>query len=284
MDKADTMNVLVTGGTGTTGRMVVQGLKERGIATKVGTRRPSNGNEVLFDWQKPESAQAAFSGMDAVYVVAPTNTSDHGSVVLPVLEIARSCGVRRFVLLSASSLEAGGPMMGQIHSYLKDNASEWTVLRPTWFLQNFSQKHHLATIREENAIYSATGSGRVGFIDASDIARAAVTTLLADHSWNRDFLLTGPETLSYSDVASKLADVLGRAIRHVNLDVDQLVDRYCNAGLDKTYAETLASMDEWIENGNDDRITDGVYTLTGQYPTSADAFLRKNRELLGILG
>lgn len=281
MEKADTMNVLVTGGTGTTGRMVVQGLKKRGVATKVGTRSPSNGDEVLFDWQKPESARAAFAGMNAVYAVAPTNTSDHGSVVLPVLEIARSCGVRRFVLLSASSLEAGGPMMGQIHSYLKDNASEWTVLRPTWFLQNFSQKHHLITICEEDAIYSATGSGRVGFIDASDIARAAVSALVADHSWNRDFILTGPETLSYSDVASKLTNVLGRTIQHVNLDVGQLVDRYCNGGLDRTYAETLALMDARIENGNEDRVTDGVHTLTGQHPNSADAFMRENRDCWG---
>lgn len=278
MNKAHTMNVLVTGGTGTTGRMVVQGLKEQGIPTKAGTRRPSNGDEILFDWQKPESARAAFAGIDAVYVVAPTNTSDHGSVVLPVLDIARSCGVRRFVLLSASSLEAGGPMMGQIHSYLKDNAPEWTVLRPTWFLQNFSQKHHLTTIREENAIYSATGSGRVGFIDASDIARAAISALLADHSWNRDFILTGPETLSYSDVASRLTDVLGRTIRHVNLDIGQLGDRYCNSGLDRTYAETLASMDEWIENGYEDRVTDEVHALTKQNPNSADVFMRKNRD------
>ncbi len=276
MENDESTKILVTGGTGTTGRLVVEGLRERGIVPKVGTRNPSRESEVLFDWQKPESARAAFAGMDAVYVVAPTNTSDHGSVVLPVLEIARSCGVRRFVLLSASSLEAGGPMMGQIHAYLKDNASEWTVLRPTWFLQNFSQKHHLNTIRQESVIYSATGSGRVGFIDASDIARAAVSALLADHSWNRDFILTGPETLSYSDVASKLTDVLGRAIRHVNLDVDQLVDRYCDGGLDRTYAETLALMDKWIEDGNEDRVTDSVGTLTGEYPNSADGFMRQH--------
>lgn len=276
MNKAHTMNVLVTGGTGTTGRMVVQGLKEQGIATKVGTRRPSNGGEVLFDWQKPESAQAAFAGMDAVYVVAPTNTSDHRKVVLPVLDIARSYGVRRFVLLSASSLEEGGPMMGQIHSYLKDNAPEWTVLRPTWFLQNFSQKHHLTTIREENAIYSATGSGRVGFIDASDIARAAVSALVENQSWNRDFILTGPETLSYADVASKISDIIGRAIRHVNLSVDQLSERHRAGGLDKDYAQVLASMDKWIEQGNEDRVTDGVLNLTQQGPTSADVFIRAN--------
>lgn len=268
--------ILVTGGTGTTGRLVAEGLRERGIVPKIGTRNPSRESEVLFDWQKPESARRTFDGVDAVYIVAPTNTSDHGAIVPPLLDIARSSGVRRFVLLSASSLEAGGPMMGQVHAYLAGNVPEWTVLRPTWFLQNFSGEQHQNTIRQENAIYSATGAGRVGFIDAADIARAAVSALLEDQSWNRDFILTGPETLSYADVASKLSGILGRTIRHVNLDVDQLVGRYQAGGLDKDYAQTLASMDKWIEEGNEDRVTDGVLALTGREPSSADAFIRRN--------
>ncbi|WP_233137990.1 MULTISPECIES: NAD(P)H-binding protein [Agrobacterium] len=278
MEKDKSAKILVTGGTGTTGRLVVEGLRERGIIPEIGTRTPSRESEVLFDWQQPETARRAFDGVDAVYIVAPTNTSDHGAVVPPVLDIARSCGVRRFVLLSASSLEAGGPMMGQIHAYLTDNVPEWTVLRPTWFLQNFSHQQHQITIRQENAIYSATGSGRVGFIDATDIARAAVSTLLEDKSWNRYFILTGHETLSYADVASKLSSILGRNIRHVNLDVDQLAERYHAGGLDKDYAQTLASMDKWIEDGNEDRVTDCVFVLTRQAPKSADVFIRENHQ------
>lgn len=278
MENDESTKILVTGGTGTTGRLVVEGLRERGIVPKVGTRNPSRESEVLFDWQQPETARRAFDGVDAVYIVAPTNTSDHGAVVLPVLDIARSCGVRRFVLLSASSLESGGPMMGQIHKYLKGNVPEWTVLRPTWFLQNFSNQQHQITIQQKNAIYSATGSGRVGFIDASDIARAGVSALLEGRAWNRDFIMTGPETLSYADVASKLSGILGRTIRHVNLDVDQLAERYHAGGLDKDYAQTLASMDKWIEDGNEDRVTDCVFVLTKQAPKSADVFIRENRQ------
>ena len=187
MQSDKSTKILVTGGTGTTGRLVVEGLRARGIMPDVGTRNPSRENEVLFDWQQPESARKAFDGVDAVYIVAPTNTSDHGAIVPPVLDIARSCGVRRFVLLSASSLKAGGPMMGQIHAYLTDKVPEWTVLRPTWFLQNFSHQQHQITIQQETAIYSATGSGRVGFIDASDIARAAVSALLEDKSTGISF-------------------------------------------------------------------------------------------------
>ena len=278
MEKDKQTKILVTGGTGTTGRLVVEGLRKRGIVPKVGTRNPSRESDVLFDWQQPESARIAFDGVDAVYIVAPTNTSDHGAIVPPVLDIARSCGVRRFVLLSASSLEAGGPMMGQIHEYLTDNVPEWTVLRPTWFLQNFSHQQHQLTIQQEDAIYSATGPGRIGFIDASDIARAAVSALLEDLFWKRDFILTGPETLSYADVASKLSGVLGRTIRHVNLEVDQLAERYRAGGLDKDYAQTLASMDKWIEDGNEDRVTDGVLALTKHAAKSADGFIRENRQ------
>ncbi|KXG87025.1 hypothetical protein [Agrobacterium bohemicum] len=61
-------------------------------------------------------------------------------------------------------------MMGQIHEYLADHVPEWTVLRPIWFLQNFSHQQHQITIRQENTIYSATGRGRIGFIEAADIA------------------------------------------------------------------------------------------------------------------
>lgn len=271
-----TKTILVTGGTGTTGRLVAEGLRKAGILPRIATRKPSGENEILFNWQQPESARRAFDGIDAMYIVAPTSTSDHGTVVPPILDSALSSGVRRFVLLSASSLEADGPMMGQVHAYLAANAPEWTVLRPTWFLQNFSQKQHQLTIGQENVIYSATGSGRVGFIDANDIAAAAVSALLRNQSWNRDFILTGPETLSYADVVSKISDVLGRAIRHVNLSVDQLSDRYRAGGLDEDYAHVLASMDKWIEQGNEDRLTDGVLTLTQQTPTSADVFIRAN--------
>lgn len=270
--------ILVIGGKGKTGRLVTQELATIGVRAKVTTRSPSSHNDVAFDWEDHRTADAAFDGVDAVYIVAPTNNSDHGTIVPPVLDIARKRGVRRFVLLSASSLEAGGPMMGQIHSYLRDEAPEWTVLRPTWFMQNFSEQQHLETIRHENAIYSATGKGRVGFIDAADIARAAVSALLAETSWNRDFILTGPETLSYTDFAEKISDVIGRTIKHINLTTPELAERYARAGLDEAYASILAKMDERISEGSEDRLSNGVFALTGRSPNTAAEFAEKHKD------
>ncbi|SIQ36628.1 ergot alkaloid biosynthesis protein, AFUA_2G17970 family [Rhizobium sp. RU33A] len=273
--------ILVIGGKGKTGRLVGQDLLTRGVRTRIATRSPTEGGDVAFDWQDPRSADAAFDGVTSVYIVAPTNNSDHGTIVPPILEIARKRGVQRFVLLSASSLEAGGPMMGQIHAYLRDEVPEWTVLRPTWFMQNFSEQQHLKTILNEDAIYSATGAGRVGFIDAADIAKAAVSALLAETSWNRDFILTGPEALSYADFAEKISNAIDRKIKHVNLTTSELADRYARGGLNAAYAKILAEMDARISEGSEDRLSDGVFDLTGQPPTSAAEFISAHKNAWG---
>jgi uncharacterized protein YbjT (DUF2867 family) len=142
-------DILVTGGTGTTGRAVARELSRLGLPFRIGTRRPSATAEIAFDWTKPELALTAFETTSAIYIVAPTDTSDHATIVLPLLEDALNHGVERFVLLSASSLEPGGPMMGQIHSWLSENAPLWAVLRPSWFMQNLHNQHRRAILEEE---------------------------------------------------------------------------------------------------------------------------------------
>ena len=87
-------------------------------------------------------------------------------------------GVRRFVLLSSSLSGTRWPHDGgSFTPGLATNAADWAVLRPSWFMQNFSEGPHAKTIREEGVLYSATGTGRVGFIDAEDIAATAVAAL-----------------------------------------------------------------------------------------------------------
>jgi ergot alkaloid biosynthesis protein len=269
--------ILVLGGTGKTGRPLVAQLRAAVTPVRIGTRSPRHADEVAFDWTRPELAQAAFHRVWAVYIIAPTHSADHGTIVPPVLEEALRQGVQRFVLLSASSLERGGPMMGQIHDWMARNTRDWAVLRLTWFMQNFSEQQHLPTIRDESAIYTATGSGRVGFIDATDIARVAAAALSSKEAWNRDLLLTGPEALSYTEVADCLSRVLGRQIRHVNLSVEALAARHRAAGMDAEYAQLLAGMDAAIASGSEDCTSPGVLRATGQPPLSFEAFALRER-------
>ncbi|WP_404339708.1 NAD(P)H-binding protein [Pseudoalteromonas mariniglutinosa] len=270
-------NILVTGGRGKTGSRLIKILSDKGISHNVAARVPEEENEIAFDWLNPEMAIKAFEGVTSAYIVAPTNTSEHGKIVIPILERAIDLGLRRIVLLSASAIEAGGPMMGQIHSWLINNAPEWTVLRPTWFMQNFSEQHHVKTINEESKIYSATGTGRVAFIDAQDIARVAADALLSTESWNRAVLLTGPHPLSYGDVAKKLSLALGRNVSHHNLSYSEFVRQLQKLGLDKNYSQILANMDINVANHLEEYVSEDTEQFTGQYPNSFDDFILREK-------
>lgn len=270
-------DMLVIGGKGKTGRYLVSHLRTLGIPTRVGTRAPTSPGDIAFDWTKPETAKAAFAGVQAIYIVAPTHSADHESIVPPFLHEALAQGVQRLVLLSASSLEAGGPMMGKIHSWLAKHAPEWAVLRPTWFMQNFSEQQHLPTIRDEGAIYAATGTGRVGFIDALDIARVAAVALTAKTAWNRDVILTGPQALSYGEVADQLSLGMNQKVRFTNLTVEDLAARYERSGLATDYALMLAEMDLSIAQGSEDHVTESVLDITGKSPTLLKDFIEREK-------
>jgi uncharacterized protein YbjT (DUF2867 family) len=137
------------------------------------------------------------------------------------------------------------------------------VLRPSWFMQNFSEGHHLASIRDNGAIYSAAADGRIDFIDIDDIADCAVAALLAPEVTDRDHVLTGPQALSYDEAADVLTKTIGRPVRHVRLASADLA-RHFARGLPQTYAKALAAMDIDLAAGIEDWTIDTVRDLTGK--------------------
>ena len=260
--------ILILGARGKTGQRLAPLLREAGQALRLGTRSPTAPDEVAFDWADKDGAIAAFDGVEAAYVVAPTDRTDHAEVMIPVLEQAIKAGTRRLVLLSAASLERGGPMMGQIHDYLAHNAPEWAVLRPSWFMQNLAEPRHMVSARTLGCLYTAAGEGRVAFIDAGDIARVAAVALTSLKPLNRDLILTGPQSLTYAEVAHQLGHHLGHEVRHVSLSVPQLARRLELQGLPSDYAQLLAGMDQAIADGPPEVVSFEVLTLTGQPPRS----------------
>jgi uncharacterized protein YbjT (DUF2867 family) len=174
--------VLVTGGTGKTGRRLAVQLQQAGVPHRTASRHGSP----AFDWEMPATWDAALAGVASIYLVAPPTVRNPYDLMLEFIQSARRKGVGRFVFLSMSSLPAGGPAHGQVHQWLKDNSDDWTVLCPSAFMQNFSAGAYLATIRDEGRIYSNTGTGRVPFIDVDDIAAAARAALTAPAPLNAE--------------------------------------------------------------------------------------------------
>lgn len=267
-------SILVTGGTGKTGRRVVELLARRGVPAYAATRSPRTPRQVRFDWHDRSGFDNALDGTGAVYLVAPVGDPAPLAAMQPFIDLALERGVERFVLLSASMLQAGGPLMGSVHAYLAAHAPTWTVLRPSWFMQNFSEQQHLETIRREGRIYSATADGRVPFIDAADIAAVAVEALTAPRFANGDLILTGPDLLSYDDVARQISAASGRPVAHIRLSAEQLAGRFAATGMPDQFARTLAGMDTAIAAGAEDRLTAAVASVTGRQPASFETFAR----------
>ncbi|MFD3523957.1 NAD(P)H-binding protein [Streptomyces sp. NPDC058653] len=279
---------LVMGATGTTGSRVVAQLVAGGHGAKAASRRATatpvagagagagaGARAVRFDWDDPTTFDEALRGADRVYLIPPLGSLEPAAVMLPFLERARTAGVRRAVLLSSSAIAAGGPSTGQIHQALPDLFDEWAVLRPSWFMQNFTgDSPHARSIRADGKILTATGEGRVGFIDADDIAAVAVHALTSTRAPNSDLLITGPQALSYGDVADVLAQVMGRVVSHRQLTYEQMRDRLATV-MPAEYAALLAGMDRSIAEGAEDRTTDTVERLTGRAPGSFRAFAER---------
>ncbi|GHA23809.1 hypothetical protein GCM10007989_19200 [Devosia pacifica] len=116
----------------------------------------------------------------------------------------------------------------------------------------------------------------MGFIDADDIAAAAVACLTSSEPLNGDKVLTGPEALSYEDTAGIVSEVTGRTIRHVALSPEELALRFEAQGLPRDHDGILAGLDETICTGVEDRTTDGVALLTGKAPVSFRQFAKSN--------
>jgi len=226
--------VLVTGATGTTGSRVAAFLTGRGVAVRRATRTPKLPGQIRFDWADRQTYKEALHGISAVYLIAPIGVADPVPLVQPFLGEALDQGVQRVVQLSSSALPEGAPGLGAVHHLVRTTMPEWTVLRPSWFMQNFTGDHLVAQGVRDGEIVTAAADGKVAFIDAADIA--AIVT-----------------------------EVTGRPVVHHRLTHEQLRDRLA-AFMPLEFATMLADMDRAIADGAEDRTTGTVQLLTGRPP------------------
>lgn len=256
---------LVTGATGNTGSRIVSQLTALGRLVTAASRRPAardGARAARFDWYDSATYADALRDAHRVYLVPPIGEPHPAAVMLPFLRQARAAGVERAVLLSSSAIPAGGPGVGQVHEVLADLFGQWAVLRPSWFMQNFTDQHaHADSIRNDGVIMSATGTGRVGFVDADDIAAVAVSALIDEPAPNTELIITGPQALSYEDVAAIITEVTGRPVSHRPLTYEQMRDRLAT-DMPEEFAALLAGLDRSISQGAEDRITDTVERIT----------------------
>ncbi|KAL9609667.1 MAG: hypothetical protein Q9167_005576 [Letrouitia subvulpina] len=279
------MTILLTGGTGKTAVRLAQNLADAQISCVLASRKGGtpvkNTSSCRFDWNESSSFSNPFEvspSIDKVYLVAPV-ALDPLAAMRPFIDFAKAKGVQRFVLLTASTIEAGGVFTGKVHEYIMGLGVGWSVVRPTWFMENLSEQQHLPTIRDENKICSATREGKIPWVTAEDIAAVAFKLLVDNEPHNRDYVVYGPELLSYGQLAEILSEVLGRNIQHENYTEEQLAARYIKAGMPESYAKMLSNLDTQVSNGLQNKLNDVVEVLTGRPPKSFKTFVVENKSV-----
>ena len=266
---------LVLGGTGRTGSLVARKLAERGLSARTASR---HGADVPFDWDNPATHGPALAGADSIYLVTPILRVTYSRLVSGFLDLAEAGGVRHITYLSAYGSDQAPPevdIRAVELGLLSRRAFTSSVLRPAWVMQNFSDVH-LPVVQD--MITVPTGNGAEAFVDAADIAAVAVETLIdPDAHAGALYAPTGPEALTVAEVASIIAGVIGRPVRHNDIERNAWIDGAIAAGVVPAgYGVMLNWLTATIASGHGSRPNDDVLRVTGSPPASFADFARRN--------
>ncbi len=262
----DQKTTLVLGGTGKTGRRVVARLAARGLPVRVGSRSGAP----PFEWDDPATWAPVLRDVESVYVVYHPDLTMPGAAaaIRSFAESAVKGGVRRLVLLSGRGEE--GALAGE--RAVRDSGAAWTILRSSWFCQNFSEDFLLEPVRADEIALPA-GNVAEPFVDAADIADVAAAALTEDGHAGQIYELTGPRLLTFEEAAGEISQAAGRAVRYVPVTPE----RYASVLAEHVPAEHAALLcDLFIRvlDGRNAHLTDGVERALGRPPRDFTDYAR----------
>lgn len=253
---------LVLGGTGKTGRRVVKRLEGRGVPVRVGSRS----GEPPFDWEMPDTWAPALRDVDSVYVSYYPDLAIPGAVeaVRSFAKLAVENGVRRLVLLSGR----GEPEAERAELALREvvdasAGAEWTILRSTWFMQNFSEDYMLEHVLS-GEIRLPAGDVPTPFLDADDIADVAVAALSDEGRGGQLYELTGPRSLTFAEVAAEISKSTGREVRYVPVSLEEHAAEATEHGMPAEVVELLTYLFSEVVDGRNAGTTEGVLRALGR--------------------
>ncbi|MGW4500310.1 NAD(P)H-binding protein [Micromonospora sp. NPDC004336] len=259
----NTDTVLVLGATGRTGRRVADRLAARGVPVRLGSRSASP----AFDWADRSTWPDALAGVDAVYLSYQPDLAVPGAVedVESFTRLAVASGARRVVLLSGRGEPEAEQAEKAVAQVVDGAGGRWTVVRASWFQQNFSEGPFVDGIRD-GALHLPVGGVREPFVDADDIADVAVAALLADGHAGEVYEVTGPRLLTFAEAVGEIAAAAGRRVSFVPVSVEEYVDALHRAGVPADVVSLLTYLFTQVLDGRNESVADGVARALGRAP------------------
>lgn len=266
--------ILVLGGTGKTGRRVVEQLGARNLPVRVASRS----SRQTFDWYDERTWSAAVAGIDTAYLappVGPTGLAKAGEFI----KQAAAEGLRRVVLLSGRGVGSPGREFAVYESSLelehavKDSGTDWTIVQPSWFAQNFSEDFLYDGVLAGEIRVSA-GAGAEAFIDVDDIAEVVTAALIDERHTGQTYALSGPRTLTLAQAAAEIAAASGRPVEYVDLEPDRHVAELVEYGVPVEDAEAVRDLFAVIRNHRSEYVSEGVQQVLGRAPRDFGDWVR----------
>lgn len=250
---------LVIGGTGKTGRRVAERLEQMGREVRIGSRSsvPS------FDWDREESWSAALDGVTNLYITYSPDLAMPGAAdaIQALVQRAKQAGAKRLVLLSGRGEEEAQAC----EQIVIESGLEWTVVRASWFNQNFSEGAFIDMVLS-GVITLPAGDTPEPFVDVDDIADVAVAALTEDGHNGEIYEVTGPRLMTMVDIAADLSNAAGRQIAYVDVPHSAFIDEITNSGAPKEVVWMLDYLFSAVLDGRNAHLTDGVQRALGRLP------------------
>lgn len=273
--------ILVIGATGTIGTELVAQLTEGGEKVRILTRDPSKATKfgdkievIIGNLDEPRSLIPAMQDVERFFLITASTQQDKNALIA-----AEETGAKHIVKISTQ--EAGwNPVEGHGHWHkereelIRASGLTWTILRPSMFM-NFALSWS-QSVRQDGVIRSAGGSGKLGAIDPWDVAAVAKAALTSKDHDNVAYELTGPELLSFGDMALVLTKVIGRPVRHVEISETEQGEIFARMGAPKYAVDGLMETYSLVRAGRFAYLTQDVEQVTGRKPRSFETWVRQH--------
>jgi uncharacterized protein YbjT (DUF2867 family) len=264
---ANSKLTLVLGGTGKTGRRVVERLEARGLPTRVGSRS----GEPPFDWEDRATWAPVLADVGSVYLSHYLDALPGAAETVGAFaEQSVASGANRIVLLSGR----GEHEAELVEQAVRDSGAELTILRSTWFMQNFSESYFVDYVLAGEFALPA-GDTKEPFVDTDDIAEVAVAALSDDRHIGHLYELTGPRLLSFAEAVAEIAEATGREIRYVPMPLDAFASAYAAQGVPSDVVDLLIYLFSEVLDGRNAHLADGVERALGRQPRDFRDYARE---------
>ena len=279
--------VLVVGALGNVGRAVVTSLRERGMPVRAGDLDPTRVHDqlpgidaVALDLTDPTTFRGALEGAGALFLLRPPPISRVGPTLNALVDEAVRQQVEHVVFSSVAGADTNRIVPHyRVETHLQASGLPWTILRPGFFAQNLGGPYR-ADIRDHDRVVVPAGDGRVAFVDVRDLGELAADVFAgpAAHA-GRGYHLTGPEALTFHEVAALLADALGRPVTYEPASVLGYLAHLGSQGLPIPQRVVQTLLHVGLRRGDAEQVDPTLARLLGRRPRDLATYVHDHAHL-----